>query len=87
MRTGSLTSGTGSPLWMSPEALQGRRVSVRDAWALDVYSYAIVLWEVCRPCLIGGVNFLTTVRLACDACCNYPIVLWDLPATLLSRPQ
>eukprot|EP00041_Stephanoeca_diplocostata_P039102 m.1587379 g.1587379 ORF g.1587379 m.1587379 type:complete len:870 (+) comp25329_c0_seq21:2567-5176(+) len=46
MRTGSLTSGTGSPLWMSPEALQGLRVPVRDAWALDVYSYAIVLWEL-----------------------------------------
>lgn len=39
----TLTRGTGSYLWMAPEALCGQRIAVENAPALDVYSYAIVM--------------------------------------------
>ena len=37
-----LTKGIGTPLWMAPEVLSGRRYGP----PADVYSYAIVLWEI-----------------------------------------
>jgi serine/threonine protein kinase len=42
----TLSKGVGSLLWMAPETLRGARVNEAQAPALDVYSYAIVLWEI-----------------------------------------
>eukprot|EP00035_Acanthoeca_spectabilis_P000686 m.74928 g.74928 ORF g.74928 m.74928 type:complete len:1145 (-) comp10359_c0_seq1:117-3551(-) len=42
----SLTQGIGSLLWMAPEALTGGRIAPEDVYAVDVYSFAIVLWEI-----------------------------------------
>eukprot|EP00036_Acanthoecidae_sp_10tr_P019896 CAMPEP_0206306090 /NCGR_PEP_ID=MMETSP0106_2-20121207/10618_1 /ASSEMBLY_ACC=CAM_ASM_000206 /TAXON_ID=81532 /ORGANISM="Acanthoeca-like sp., Strain 10tr" /LENGTH=1445 /DNA_ID=CAMNT_0053736995 /DNA_START=267 /DNA_END=4604 /DNA_ORIENTATION=- len=42
----TLSKGVGSLLWMAPEALRGSRVREGQATALDVYSFAIVLWEI-----------------------------------------
>lgn len=42
----TLSQGVGTLLWMSPEALSGIRVSEEQGRKLDVYSYAIVLWEI-----------------------------------------
>lgn len=42
----TLSQGVGTLLWMSPEALSGIRVSEEQGLKLDVYSYAIVLWEI-----------------------------------------
>lgn len=42
----TLSKGSGTLLWMAPEALLGNRVKQHDGPALDVYSYAIVLWEI-----------------------------------------
>lgn len=44
----SLSKGVGTLLWMAPEALQGERIREGQAPKLDVYSFAIVLWEVCK---------------------------------------
>lgn len=35
-----------SLLWMAPEALRGSPIKECHALSLDVYSYAIVLWEI-----------------------------------------
>eukprot|EP00052_Salpingoeca_macrocollata_P011384 m.87680 g.87680 ORF g.87680 m.87680 type:complete len:1055 (-) comp18030_c0_seq5:27-3191(-) len=40
--SGVLTRGVGSPLWMSPEMVLGRDYGPPT----DVYSYAIILWEI-----------------------------------------
>jgi LRR receptor-like serine/threonine-protein kinase FLS2 len=37
-----LTKGIGTPLWMAPEILAGHRYGQ----SADVYSYAIVMWEI-----------------------------------------
>lgn len=42
----TLSKGVGSLLWMAPEVLRGARVKEGQAAALDVYSFAIVLWEI-----------------------------------------
>lgn len=42
----TLSKGVGSLLWMAPEALRGSKVREEHASALDVYSYAIVLFEI-----------------------------------------
>lgn len=42
----TLSRGVGSLLWMSPEILRGDAVKEGQAEALDVYSFAIVLWEI-----------------------------------------
>lgn len=42
----TLSKGVGSLLWMAPEALRGARLNDGLGSALDVYSYAIVLWEI-----------------------------------------
>ena len=42
----TMSKGVGSPPWMAPEVLRGSRIHAGQAAALDVYSYAIVLWEV-----------------------------------------
>lgn len=39
-------AGVGTLLWMAPEALRGAKIKEGMAKALDVYSYAIVLWEI-----------------------------------------
>jgi serine/threonine protein kinase len=36
------TMGVGTPLWMAPEMLAGKKYDAR----VDVYSYGIVLWEI-----------------------------------------
>eukprot|EP00037_Helgoeca_nana_P031080 m.392601 g.392601 ORF g.392601 m.392601 type:complete len:1013 (+) comp28325_c0_seq15:255-3293(+) len=41
----TLSRGVGSLMWMAPEALTGS-VTESQAAALDVYSYAIVMWEI-----------------------------------------
>lgn len=43
---GRTLSNGGSLLWMAPEALRGARLKDGQGQALDVYSYAIVLWEI-----------------------------------------
>lgn len=45
-RERTLSKGVGSLLWMAPEALRGARLRDNQGSALDVYSYAIVLWEI-----------------------------------------
>jgi serine/threonine protein kinase len=40
---GSMTKAVGTLLWMSPEAFRG---DVRYGPAVDVYSYAVVMWEI-----------------------------------------
>lgn len=42
----TLTRGRGTLLWMAPELLRDTQISEEDASALDVYSFAIVLWEI-----------------------------------------
>jgi LRR receptor-like serine/threonine-protein kinase FLS2 len=37
-----LTKGVGTPLWMAPEVMAGRKYGP----SADVYSYAILLWEI-----------------------------------------
>eukprot|EP00040_Diaphanoeca_grandis_P014320 m.72564 g.72564 ORF g.72564 m.72564 type:complete len:1102 (+) comp24465_c0_seq1:285-3590(+) len=42
----TLTKGIGSLLWMAPEVLRGEKISASHGAALDVYSFAIVMWEI-----------------------------------------
>jgi hypothetical protein len=42
----TVTSGGGSLLWSAPEALLGRRIPEAETPALDVYSFAVVLFEI-----------------------------------------
>eukprot|EP00035_Acanthoeca_spectabilis_P008863 m.159399 g.159399 ORF g.159399 m.159399 type:complete len:1116 (+) comp14529_c0_seq3:71-3418(+) len=42
----TLSKGVGSLLWMAPEVLRGSRLKERQASALDVYSFAIVMFEI-----------------------------------------
>eukprot|EP00035_Acanthoeca_spectabilis_P017699 m.371925 g.371925 ORF g.371925 m.371925 type:complete len:602 (+) comp16686_c1_seq8:1793-3598(+) len=42
----TLSKGVGSLLWMAPEVLRGSRLKDSQAPPLDVYSYAIVMWEI-----------------------------------------
>jgi serine/threonine protein kinase len=42
----TLSKGVGTLLWMAPEVLRGSKVREGQAPAMDVYSYAIVLWEI-----------------------------------------
>jgi serine/threonine protein kinase len=51
----TMSRGIGSLLWMAPELLRGSRVHAAQAPALDVYSYAIVLWEVSELYALLGV--------------------------------
>mmetsp|Transcript_16869 Transcript_16869/g.43896 ORF Transcript_16869/g.43896 Transcript_16869/m.43896 type:complete len:272 (-) Transcript_16869:954-1769(-) len=45
-RARSLSQGSGSILWMPPEVLQCARITEEWASAIDVYSFAVVMWEV-----------------------------------------
>jgi LRR receptor-like serine/threonine-protein kinase FLS2 len=38
----AMTKGIGTPLWMAPEILAGQPYGI----SVDVYSYAILLWEI-----------------------------------------
>jgi len=64
----SLSRGVGSLLWMAPEALGAERILAELAPALDVYAFAIVLWEVwTRASPWGdiqssGIKFVTELR-------------------------
>ena len=40
------TKGVGTPLWMAPEVLAGRKYGP----SADVYSFGIVLWEIAARC-------------------------------------
>ena len=40
------TKGVGTPLWMAPEVLAGRKYGP----SADVYSYGIVMWEIAARC-------------------------------------
>ena len=42
----AMTRFVGTPLWMAPEVLLGRRYS----YSADVYSFGVVLWEICTRC-------------------------------------
>jgi LIM domain kinase 1 len=42
----TLSNGVGTLMWLAPEALQGKKLSAEQAPALDVYSFAVVLWEI-----------------------------------------
>eukprot|EP00035_Acanthoeca_spectabilis_P010720 m.189532 g.189532 ORF g.189532 m.189532 type:complete len:1041 (+) comp15110_c0_seq2:129-3251(+) len=42
----TLSKGVGSLMWMAPEMLRGDRITEKLAPALDVYSFAIVLFEI-----------------------------------------
>eukprot|EP00040_Diaphanoeca_grandis_P035382 m.222338 g.222338 ORF g.222338 m.222338 type:complete len:1048 (+) comp33371_c0_seq6:308-3451(+) len=42
----TLTKGMGSLLWMAPEVLRGENISPELGFALDVYSFGMVMWEI-----------------------------------------
>lgn len=69
----TLSVGVGSLLWMSPESLQGSRIRDDQGPSLDVYSYAIVLWEIWSRVLPWnevketGVRFVQRLRDLVDA--------------------
>ena len=44
--TTTRTKGVGTPLWMAPEVLAGRKYGL----SADVYSYGIVMWEIAARC-------------------------------------
>ena len=41
--SGTMTKAVGTPLWMAPEAFRGDE---NYGSAVDVYSFAIVMWEL-----------------------------------------
>lgn len=42
----TISSAVGTVLWMAPEALQGARLGAATAKGLDVFSFAMVMWEI-----------------------------------------
>lgn len=45
-REKTLSKGTGSPLWMAPELLSGQAIKEGKAAALDIFSFAVLLFEI-----------------------------------------
>eukprot|EP00040_Diaphanoeca_grandis_P037276 m.241994 g.241994 ORF g.241994 m.241994 type:complete len:462 (-) comp33785_c4_seq12:709-2094(-) len=42
----TLTKGIGSLLWMAPEVLRGEKIAADVGFAVDIYSFGILMWEI-----------------------------------------